>query len=146
VRATIDHLEDRVTSIKELMAKTWEIMESKQLGRLGEVFTATTEFRLPGQTTRGIDEFRAVCEVWWNAFPDLKHKVASEIEIGDTYAAELVMVGTHKGTLRSPNGDIAPTGKPVQMTTVDYVTVKDGRIATWHGYPDMLGLLGQIEG
>jgi predicted ester cyclase len=134
-----------MANIKQLMDKTWDIIESKRWDQLQDVFTDTTEFRLPGQTTRGVDQFRGLCEAWWSAFPDLRHKIASEIESGDTYACELVMVGTHKGTMRSPTGDDIPaTGKPVQMTSCDYITVKDGRIATWHAYPDLMGLLAQI--
>ena len=133
-----------MASIKELMDKAWDIIESQRWNQLGEVFTATTEFRMPGQTTRGPDEFRALCEAWWSAFPDLRHQVASEIESGNSYVCELVMVGTHKGTMRTPKGDIPATGKPVQMSSCDYITVKDGRIASWHAYPDMIGLLGQL--
>lgn len=127
-----------------IMAKVWEITEKQQWSRLEEFFTPTTEFRMPGATLRGPAEFRAMCESWWSAFPDLKHNVAHEIEVGDTYACELVMVGTHTGTMRTPKGDIPATGNKIQMLSCDYIQIKDGRIVTWHAYPDMVGMLAQL--
>ena len=46
--------------------------------------------------------------------------------------------------MRSPNGDIPATGKSIRMPSCDYVTVDGGKIATWHAYPDMVGMLAQL--
>ena len=133
-----------MANIAQLMTKTWQILESIQWDRLGEVLAPAVQFRLPGQTMNGVAEFRGMADAWWSAFPDLKHSTHSEIESGDTYACELVMTGTHEGTMRSPNGDIPATGKSIRMASCDYITVEDGKIVTWHAYPDMVGMLAQL--
>ncbi len=133
-----------MANLAKLMDGVWKATESQDWGALEAVFTPATEFRMPGQTLRGPHEFRAMCEAWWSAFPDLKHQIAAEMESGDDYSCELVMVGTHTGTMRTPKGDIPATGKRIQMLSCDYVKVKDGRIVSWHAYPDMMGMLAQL--
>jgi predicted ester cyclase len=129
----------------DLMTRVWNLTEKNQWRDLEPFFSQSTEFRMPGGTFRGAKEFAAMCEAWWAAFPDLKHEIASEIESGDTYACELVMVGTHTGTMKTPKGDLPATGKKIRMLSCDYVTFdKEGRIATWHAYPDMVGMLAQL--
>jgi predicted ester cyclase len=129
----------------ETMTRLWEVTERNDWKRLTEYFTPSSEFRMPGGTFHGAAEFQAMCEGWWSAFPDLKHEVVNQIELGDTYVCELVMIGTHTGTMRTPNGDIPATGKKIKMTSCDYVKLdKEGRIVSWHAYPDMVGMLAQL--
>jgi predicted ester cyclase len=130
--------------LTEIMDEAWKITEAQEWDRLGEVMHPTTEFVMPGASLRGPEEFKALCQSWWSAFPDLKHTVMAEIETGDTYACELRMKGTHTGTMRTPGGDIPATGKRIDMGSADYVRFKDGKIASWHAYPDMMGLMAQL--
>jgi predicted ester cyclase len=128
----------------DLMSRAWEITEKQQWGQLEQLFTPATEFSMPGQTFRGPGEFQAMCAAWWTAFPDLRHEVVSEFETGELYACELVMTGTHTGTMHTPKGPIPATGNKIRMQSCDYVRIKEGRIVTWHAYPDMIGLLAQL--
>jgi len=129
---------------KEVIDRAWKIMEDQQWDRIGEVMSPRVEFVMPGQVLRGIEEFRGMCNGWWAAFPDLRHEILDDVESADTYVCELAMVGTHTGTMRSPNGDIPATGRKIRMPSADYIKLKDGKIVSWHAYPDMLGMLGQL--
>jgi predicted ester cyclase len=129
----------------ETMTRAWQFTEKQLWSELEPAFSPVTEFRMPGGTFRGFGEFKAMCQAWWSAFPDLKHEIVAQHESGDAYACELVMVGTHTGTMHTPKGDIPATGKKIRMLSCDYVTFdKDGRIASWHAYPDMIGMLAQL--
>jgi ketosteroid isomerase-like protein len=63
---------------------------------------------------------------------------------GDVAVEEGTFTGTHHGTLHSPAGDIAPTGRPV---TVDYIHVlrfRDGKHISFNLLYDRLQLLEQL--
>jgi len=129
---------------KEIADRAWQLLDAQDFGRLEEVLAPNVEFRMGSQVIRGIPEFRAMCEGWWAAFPDLHHEVTAEMESGDSYACELSMVGTHTGTMHTPQGDLPATGKKIRFLSCDYVTVDRGKIVRWHAYPDMPGLLAQL--
>ena len=136
----------KLTNI-EIMARVWKITEANDWPALEQYFTPNTEFRMGGgQPLRGVREFAQLCQGWWGAFPDLKHEVTAELESGDSYACELAMHGTHTGTMHSPQGDLPATGKRVKMHSCDYVVIRDGKIVTWHAYPDIPGMMAQLTG
>jgi predicted ester cyclase len=53
--------------------------------------------------------------VYWEAFPDARLEVARSIEEGSLAAVEGTMSGTHSGVLRTPEGEIPPTGRRVEI-------------------------------
>jgi ketosteroid isomerase-like protein len=129
---------------KQAVDTFWELMESGDLDRLPEIWTAETEFHMAGQTMRGFDDVKRLRDQWWGAFPNLHHTTTDYLESGDVYACELVVTGRHDGTMATPMADIPATGRDVEMRSADYIKVHDGKIVRWDAYPDMLGLLGQI--
>ena len=49
-----------------------------------------------------------------------------------------------RGTNTGPLGDIPPSGKPIEMTIMQFMRIEDGRIAEeWESF-NMLSLLQQI--
>jgi predicted ester cyclase len=129
---------------RDVVDRAWHIMETQAWDRLGEVLSPQVEFVMPGQSLRGIQEVKAMCEAWWAAFPDLRHEIVTAIEDGESFACELSMTGTQTGTMRTPNGDIPATGRKIRMPSSDHIKIKEGRIVVWHAYPDMMGMLGQL--
>src|SRR5262245_47481491 len=57
---------------------------------------------------------------WFGAFSDAHVEVDALHVVGDVAVEEGTFTGTHDGVLHGPNGDIAPTGRPVR---VDYLQV-----------------------
>jgi steroid delta-isomerase-like uncharacterized protein len=82
---------------------------------------------------------------WRKAFPDARGTIKNIFGSGDQAVAEIVWEGTHSGTLESPDGAIAPSGKHVTIPASFVVKVRDGRIAESHHYFDLNTLLQQIH-
>jgi predicted ester cyclase len=63
----------------------------------------------------------------WSTFPDLHHDIL-DIDIvaeGDKVAVRYNIIGTHKGELQG----IAPTGKEVSFSEMEFITLNDGKVA-----------------
>jgi steroid delta-isomerase-like uncharacterized protein len=103
------------------------------------------EFIIPGGITlRGRDQVREYMKLLWNAFPDMKVDATYQVIAADTVVTESTYSGTHTGTLRTPGGDVAPTGKRVQGRQVAVQRVKDGQVWSEHLYFDQMEFLGAL--
>ena len=130
--------------IQDLVERWWSLFEAGDLDAAAEFTHDDIEFRMPGAELRGRVAVREVLEAYRAAFPDLRHQFLDTVESGDTYAAELRITATHTGTMRTPDGDIPPTGKQVVWQSCDYIKVRDGKIASWHAYFDQVAFLTQL--
>ena len=103
------------------------------------------EFLLPGGATlHGREEIRQYIEALWKAFPDGKLAFGEQVFAADAAATELVFTGTHTGPMMTPNGPLPPTGNRVTLHSASILKIKDGLIASEHGYADQLELLTQL--
>jgi len=76
-----------------------------------------------------------------HAMPDYNVTHEDLIVQGDKVAVRNTVSGTHQGTFMG----IQPTGKHIEMRTMDVHQVRDGRIiATWH-LEDFAGLMAQLN-
>lgn len=48
------------------------------------------------------------------------------------------------GTLPTPNGPIPPTGRSLNLESVDFIEVVDGKFASWHAYYNQLSFMAQL--
>lgn len=78
------------------------------------------------------------------AFSDMSFEPLEKLDVGDIAVDEGVLAGRHTGTLHSPDGDIAPTGKTVRLRSCDVVTVRDGVAASHRFYFDQVEFLTQL--
>ena len=74
------------------------------------------------------------------AFPDLSVSVDELVGEGDTVVAATTFRGTQDGDLVG----IAPTGRRIEVSSLDLYRVADGRIAEHFGRFDELGMLDQL--
>lgn len=84
----------------------------------------------------------------WAAFPDLSFEIASTGLAGDNLvSAQWIMRGTNHGSMQG----MPPTGRAVTVPGADFITVRDGKIASVQGYfdskavPDQLGLMTVVQ-
>jgi predicted ester cyclase len=63
---------------------------------------------------------------------------------GATVIEEGTFAGIHRGVLRTPMGDIPPTGRRVQAEYINVITVERGRVARQRLILDRLDLLDQL--
>lgn len=94
----------------------------------------------PGDAPPGPAGQKAVAQKFRAAFPDVKLQVESLVAEGDLVAARWTMFGTHTGAW----GDIAPTGRSVRFSGVNFFRIADQKIAEIWNVRDDLGLREQL--
>lgn len=90
----------------------------------------------------GVDIYGQVYDVLVEAFPDLRARILSSLEQGDLMACEVVFSGTHTGVLHWPAafdetgllGEVAPTGKTMEVRFGNFCTVRGDKIVTDNTY------------
>src|SRR5262245_39814742 len=129
----------------EIVNAFWTAFAARRLDDALARLTEDCEFVMPGAPPMtGHAQIRPLFEAYLHAFPDFSCDTSHAIESGNTYAAETSFRGTHKGPLRTPGGEVPPTGREVRWQSADIVRVRDGRIASWHVYHDPMPLLVQL--
>lgn len=97
-----------------------------------------------GSEHRGVAAVLSVVDAWMGAFPDLSVGILDSVENADTIAVSLPVSGTHKGVLQSPQGEIPATGRHLELTPIDWLTFRGGKIATCTVCFDQITMLTQL--
>lgn len=101
-------------------------------------------WEVPGASLRGRAEVLAHFSAYWEALPDMYLTIDREVEAGPFVATGARCTGTHQGTLRTPGGDIPPTGRRIDLTLGEINEVQGGLIVASRLWFDRLALLEQI--
>ncbi|MEZ4705850.1 MAG: nuclear transport factor 2 family protein [Caldilineaceae bacterium] len=96
-----------------------------------------------GLDLEGREQFLQFMQARKRAFPDIRVEHTNLVVQGDQVVVEFVATGTHTGPLMTPNGEIAPTGKPVTLHVVEIHTWKDGKLVNIVQYQDPTSVLRQ---
>jgi predicted ester cyclase len=112
--------------------------------RDSEPWAVGAELVAPGGSVSGRDEVLGFLGVFQEAFPGGRLEVGRLLVDGSSVAAEGKFVGTHDGILHSPNGDVAPTGKAVELRWASVYEVTGAALTSEHLYFDQMDLLGQL--
>lgn len=78
------------------------------------------------------------------AFAELRFEVLDRVETADRIAVVLRHRARHVAPLRTPLGDVAPTGRVVEVLSIDVVEVAGDRVAGLWVVGDDLGRLLQL--
>lgn len=92
----------------------------------------------------GADAFDQFSAPFFEAFPDATMHPVNWIETDEAVVVEGSFRGTHTGVLHSPEGDVPPTQRPLDLKFVDVFRVKDGKVASHHVYFDRLDFMAQL--
>ena len=107
-------------------------------------WSADAEMTAPGAQVSGRDNVIAFLAIFQEAFPDLRLEIKQLLTDGPAAAAEGTLSGTHNGVLPSPNGDVAPTGRAVELPWAA-VYITDGEtLKSEHLFFDQMDFLGQL--
>jgi predicted ester cyclase len=96
-----------------------------------------------GLRLSGIAGWGAFWDMWNEAFPDNAVE-ASAFGDGEQAAEEGRFVGTHTGILRTPGGDLLPTGRRVDVPYALIFRVTSGKVTFVRLYFDQVELLTQL--
>jgi len=142
---------DRVGSVSDSvaarhLAEILEALSAHDLDRVAAVVDEKFEFEDVGggETAHGRDEWREFCAKFVTAFPDLSQDVRLLVDGGEYAFAEVVARGTHTGPLATPEGDIPPTGRTIEVPFCVLVRAREGLLSEGREYYDALSLLGQL--
>ncbi len=107
-------------------------------------WAADAELVAPGGGASGRDEVIGFLGVFQEAFPDLRLEVTQLLSDGPAAAAEGTIAGTHDGVLHTPNGDVAPTGRAVELRWAAVYATDGETLKSEHLFFDQMDLLGQL--
>jgi predicted ester cyclase len=99
---------------------------------------------VPGAQLRGAEQVLAWDKALWEAFPDFHVVPTRIVEEGPWVGFHGRVTGTHEGVLRTPGGDIPPTGRQVDVTIGGDCEVQAGQIVSMRLHFDRLELLEQL--
>jgi steroid delta-isomerase-like uncharacterized protein len=98
-----------------------------------------------GRKVEGADATLDAWKGWAQAFPDSKGSFdRAHVAGNDTVVLELTWRGTHQGPLGTAMGNIAPTGKSIEIRAVAIVEMKGEKARSQRHFFDMATLLQQI--
>ena len=119
-----------------------EVFNKKNLAAIDELIAPNHIDHAAGAagSPAGPEGSRQLIGMMLTAFPDLHYTVEDMIAEGDKVAFRMTMRGTQLGAF----GSIPPTGKHVEVLTIDIVRFENGKIAEEWGIDDMLGMLQQL--
>ena len=92
----------------------------------------------------GREEVLGFLGVFWDAFPDGRLETSRLLAEGSVVAAEGRFIGTHTGVMRTPEGDVAATGRHVDFRWMSSYEVRGDELSSEHLYFDQVELLGQL--
>lgn len=109
-----------------------------------DLVSPDVEWAVPGALLQGGEQAMAFNSALWEAFPDIELTAIRVVEEGSDAVIQGKAVGTHRGTLRTPGGDIPSTGRPVELPYLEYFEVEGGVIVSARLHFDRLELLEQL--
>jgi predicted ester cyclase len=102
-------------------------------------------YRRPGGTEIvGPQAVKEHYQAWRAAFPDLRLETRRVVATGRMVVVEAAYSGTHGGTLGTPAGEVAGTGRRVSGECVLVFTVDGGAVSEIHTHTDYGSLLAQV--
>ena len=78
-------------------------------------------------------------------FAGLTTEIVDRVETPDRLVVAFYMRGRHVGPLPTPIGTVAPTGRTVEIRTIDVLTIANGVVTALWVVSDELGMLTQLE-
>jgi predicted ester cyclase len=109
-----------------------------------EPWAADAEFVAPGGQASGRAGVLGFLAAFQEAFPDLRLEVQKLLVDGPAAAAEGTLGGTHDGVLRTPDGDVPPTGRAVELRWAAVYTTDGDTLKSEHLFFDQMDFLGQL--
>jgi steroid delta-isomerase-like uncharacterized protein len=97
-----------------------------------------------GETFYGPEGFRQYLQAWATAFPDSILEITNQVADEDGVATQFTGRGSHAGPLHGPAGVIPPTGRSVEISFCEVMTMQDGKIVRAQLYFDLATMLRQL--
>lgn len=120
-----------------------EIYNRGDLSAVDDLFAADFSYRDPLTPAEGVDRegFKEFVAFMRATFPDIRLVTESMLAEGDLVAQRWSWTATREGELFG----VAPDGRVVSDRGVAWVQILDGKVAELSIFPDVMGMLRQLE-
>lgn len=128
----------------EVWRRLDEARQRQDLSAAVGFFAEDAVLEFPGGPFKGREAIRSFFERQREAIPDAKPVVLTQAVSGQNVMTEFSQTGTHTGPVRSPGGEIPPTGKRVTIKGVHVVEVEGDLVKSMRFYVDTMSFLSQL--
>lgn len=133
------------TTAREAFDKGTEAFNAHDIDAFAGTLADDVTYRAPGGISgAGREACAQFFAGWLEGFPDAHVEVHSVYITGDVALEEGTFTGTHDGVLRTPAGDIPPTGRHVTAEFIEVHRFRDGKSIYSNLMYDQLELLNQL--
>ena len=131
---------------KELFLEAMRRQDSGDHEGFLELQAVDCEWAVPGAQFNGRDAVRDWTAPFHEEFSDSRHEVTRIEELGDTAFVEGVWHAVNDGPLRTPQGEVPPTGRKVDLRFAVVIrrSPNAAQARSVHLYFDQLEFLGQL--
>lgn len=129
-----------------LVRRIYDAYNDRNFDMAAENVTDDYEFRMvpTGQQFHSTDGVRQYLQGWADGFPESRVEITNIVADERGAVIEFTGRGVHSGTLKTPQGEIAATGKQAELQFCDIYEVRDGKLASGRTYFDMASLMRQL--
>ena len=130
---------------RELLDRYVELYNAGDLDGVIDLYADDAVQNMPDGSFHGRSAIRERLAQELSGFTDVNHTVRSFLEQGDGFADEWTFEGTHTRPFPLPDGgELAPTGKRVQIAGMEFVQVRDGKVVVNTLYYDNMAVAVQL--
>lgn len=97
-----------------------------------------------GIKLQGVQATKEYNQGWIKAFPDARVEAKKTIVQGNTVVVEGVFTGTHAGPLKTPMGEVPPTGRKLKGEFVQVFEIDRGLVKRNHLMFDQVDVMTQL--
>jgi predicted ester cyclase len=130
---------------RELLERYVERYNAGDIEAVGDLYAEGAVRKMPDGTFEGRSSIRERLASELAVFTDVIYTVSSFVEEGDSFADEWTIAGTNTGPLTLPDGtEFPPTGKRVEISGMEFVQVRGGKIVIHNLYHDNMAVMVQL--
>ncbi len=137
-----------MADLKEIAERGTAAFNAHDADALAALDDSNVVYTAPGPTGRaeyrGRDAGHEYNQNWFDAFPDAKITVSTEVLADDCIVQEGTFQGTNTGAWKAEGAGMPATGKTVTGSYCLVSKVKDGLIVSGNLYFDQLELMAQL--
>jgi ketosteroid isomerase-like protein len=133
-----------VSEVLDLAKKSVALTDARDLAGLRGIMSPDVAFWEPAVTLKGVDAVAGYFANYATPFPVATTKIKRWAEGDGTAILECEVSLTHTGTLRTPQGEIPPSGRTIVLPYCHVVRAEAGRITSLKLYYDQITFLTQL--
>lgn len=134
-----------MSSNRDLLDRAVDVYNAGDLDGYVDLYADDAVLRTPEGVFTGRSAIRDRFARELSALSDVEFRLISYIEDENHFADEFVFAGTHTGPLLMPDGSQLPaTGRRIEITGMEMVLVRDGKMVVDNLYYDNVSLLIQL--